>query len=79
MPRNVRNFWLDGRIDGRSSRLEGGPQSKDGGFSLTIKQREDDGIIIAARIWGTADDDSRLRLHVEVADADELLTVETSR
>lgn len=39
MPRNVRNFWIEGRIDGRDSTFAAGPATKDGGFSLTIKQR----------------------------------------
>ena len=43
MPRNVRNFWLDLDVDGRS-RIETGPRSKDGGFRLTILIRDAGGI-----------------------------------
>ena len=40
MPRNVRNFWIELDVDGRKSRIETGPVRKDGGFSLTIRNRE---------------------------------------
>jgi len=37
----IRNFYIDCEIDGRESRLTGGPRAKDGGFNLTIYQRSD--------------------------------------
>lgn len=40
MPRNVRNFWIDAQIDGRESRITGGPSAKDGGMSVEIFFRE---------------------------------------
>lgn len=40
----VRNFWIEGSIDGRNTVLAGGPQSKEGGLEVIIKQREDGGI-----------------------------------
>lgn len=33
MPRNVRNFWIDAQIDGRTV-LTGGPKGKGGGAAL---------------------------------------------
>lgn len=36
---NPRNFWIELDIDGHS-RVASGPQSKDGGFDLTIKMRD---------------------------------------
>lgn len=36
MPRNVRNFWIEGRVDGRSSQIATGPIRSDGGFSLSV-------------------------------------------
>lgn len=39
MPRNVRNFWLDGRIDGRTAVLSGGPGARSGGMRLVIYGR----------------------------------------
>lgn len=43
-PRFVRNFWLSLTVDGRSTTVETGPASKDGGFFLEIKVRENGGI-----------------------------------
>lgn len=40
MPRNVRNFWIEANIDGRTSKVATGPASKDGGFDLEILFRE---------------------------------------
>lgn len=40
MPRCVRNFWLDARIDGRRSPFASGPKSRDGGFHLRIQHRD---------------------------------------
>ncbi|HCJ37848.1 MAG TPA: hypothetical protein DHV37_05925 [Erysipelotrichaceae bacterium] len=37
----LRNFWLDGHIDGRESRICGGPRSKDGGMTLVLDQRDE--------------------------------------
>ncbi|MHB9019374.1 MAG: hypothetical protein ACYC3G_00650 [Minisyncoccota bacterium] len=32
----MRNFWIEGEVDGRKTVLTGGPRSKDGGFTLTV-------------------------------------------
>lgn len=40
MPRNVRNFWIDAQIDGRESRITGGPSAKDGGMYVKVLFRE---------------------------------------
>lgn len=37
--RNIRNFWLDIDIDGRSS-IGTGPKAKDGGFKVTVYVRD---------------------------------------
>ncbi len=52
MPRNVRNFWLELDVDGKRTRVETGPQSKDGGFSLDVKMRDEGGIVRAALLTG---------------------------
>lgn len=61
MPRNVRNFWLDASIDGRSSDLSGGPVAKDGGFNLKLLQRSNgdilDGGAETVNIRGVSDGD----------------------
>ena len=60
MPRNVRNFWVECKIDGQKTRLAGGPRSKDGGFSLTIYQRRRGNVEVAFSIEGRADTDGRI-------------------
>ncbi|HNW57797.1 MAG TPA: hypothetical protein PKM69_08490 [Bacteroidales bacterium] len=40
MPRNVRNFWIYAKIDGRDTRLTGGPSAENGGMSVEIFFRE---------------------------------------
>lgn len=39
MPRNTRNFWIELQVDGHKQ-IATGPRSKDGGFEMTIKLRE---------------------------------------
>lgn len=48
----IRNFWIDVDIDGRKTRLSGGPKSKDGGFSMTICQRDKGQITKSFQIEG---------------------------
>ena len=65
MPRNVRNFWLKATIDGRGSVLSGGPVRKDGGFYLTVEQRDGGEIITALKVSGIARTDGSILLRVE--------------
>lgn len=44
MPRNVRNFWLEASIDGRSSKVACGSPNKEGGFELVVQVREEGSI-----------------------------------
>jgi hypothetical protein len=44
MPQHVRNFWIEGRVDGRKEPIGAGPRAKDGGFYLTIRIRENGAI-----------------------------------
>ena len=48
----MRNFWIECKIDGRKTKLTGGPRSKDGGFNLTIYQRSDGESIKVLKIIG---------------------------
>ena len=48
----ARNFWIECDIDGRKTRLEGGPRRKDGGFELTIWQRSEGGRMKAFAVQG---------------------------
>lgn len=78
MPRCVRNFWLDARIDGRRSRFASGPRSKDGGFTLDIYLRERGDIAGAPlRVQGACRD-GRLYLMVQDGNA-EVFSKETVR
>ena len=61
----VRNFWIELNVDGRESTVATGPRSKDGGFSLTIKQRAEGGIVDALKVWGLVHSDGKLELRVE--------------
>jgi hypothetical protein len=52
MPRTVRNFWIEVTIDGKTSKFAGGPQSKDGGFTLIVKQRNSGEVTEALHVEG---------------------------
>lgn len=65
MPRNVRNFWIEGNVDGRATHIGIGPQSQDGGFSLRILIRENGDISPRVlRIDGRALSDGKLVVDV---------------
>lgn len=61
MPRNVRNWWLELNVDGRVPTASG-PQAKEGGFHLVIKQRSAGVIFDALVVDGLANDDGSLEL-----------------
>lgn len=76
MPRNVRNFWIEVEIDGQKSKFAGGPQSKDGGFSLTVRQRHEGNIRRSVHIAGWFEDSAegnKLVLKTTVNPDDKLL------
>lgn len=79
MPRNVRNFWMDAEIDGRESRLSGGPQSKDGGLFVTFKQRHKGSVTDALTIHAVSSADGSLALQVFDADGVRIYMHETIR
>ena len=64
MPRHVRNFWVEGRVDGRRSPVTGGPRARDGGVSLTLYQREAGAVRTALTIECRALNDGTLRITV---------------
>lgn len=76
MPRNVRNFWLEGDIDGNRAAVSGGPQSKGGGFSLRIKQRHRGGIVEAMTVTGWVMADGSLALEAESGTGAPLVTTD---
>lgn len=61
----MRNWWINAVIDGRKSDLYGGPQSKDGGFYLTIRQRDKGQSVSALIIRGWMKDDGELVLECD--------------
>lgn len=66
MPRNVRNFWIEGIIEGRESPLTGGPRSKNGNFYLDIFIRDKGRVNHALYISGSVScDGSKLTLSVK--------------
>lgn len=73
----VRNFWIAADVDGRSTMLEGGPRSRDGGFSLTIYIRDNGGILRAVSVDGIARSDGTLAL--DVSPASEIRHSDTGR
>lgn len=64
----IRNFYIDCKIDGRKSRLTGGPRAKDGGFELTIYQRSEGEKMVVLRVEGTVRDDEMLALNTYTHD-----------
>ena len=62
----IRNFWIDATIDGRKTKLAGGPQRKDGGFRLEVKVREDGRSVLPLVIVGT-EVDGQLELQVDMS------------
>src|SRR5436190_8165421 len=79
MPRNVGNFWIDAEIDGRSTRLEGGPQSADGGMDVTLKIREGGTVSRCLSIRCYASPRGQLTALVIAPDGGTIACIETDR
>ena len=60
----IQNFYIDCEIDGRESKLTGGPKAKDGGFSLTIYQRSEGKKITALKVAGNVRINGTLALNL---------------
>jgi hypothetical protein len=84
-PRVVRNFWISGEVDGRRSRVSGGPRARDGGLCLTVYQRDRGRIETSLKVACFACPDGTLRIEVEpvlpctFAEADGTIQIETKR
>jgi len=52
MPRNVRNWWIKGRADGAAKEVTFGPRLGDGGFQMTIYQRDKGEVTLALELDG---------------------------
>ena len=55
MPKNVRNFWIELTVDGKKTPIATGPRAADGGFELTVYQRNNGYIVNALTVLGRAD------------------------
>lgn len=64
--RVIRNFWISATIDGRPTRMEGGPAGKGGGVDITLKMRHEGAVVDVATIRGRAGADGSLALTFEV-------------
>ncbi len=64
----MRNWWIEVTIDGRKTKLQGGPRAKDGGFTLTVRQRDNGESVGVLRLDGIADSEGGLRLEIRDAD-----------
>lgn len=69
---SIRNFWIDGKVDGRATGVEGGPRPRDGGFSMTVYIRDEGGIETGVRLAGHARSDGTLALDVTPGTAGEV-------
>lgn len=79
MPRNVRNFWLELSVDGKASRVATGPRARDGGFQLTVKQRDNGGVAITGELVGHVRANGTLALTWEPAKGEPVSLNETVR
>lgn len=61
---NIRNFWIEGEMDGLATRIATGPPARDGGFRLTIYMRREGSVTEALRVRGHAQPDGGLTLEV---------------
>jgi hypothetical protein len=52
----VRNFWIEGEVDGNQTSIGAGPRGKSGGFRLRIQQRSDGEIVDILHITGDESD-----------------------
>jgi hypothetical protein len=60
----MRNWWIEGQVDGRRSEMTGGPKSRDGGFELTVYMRDEGSSKIAVTVSGRATRAGELVLNV---------------
>lgn len=74
----IRNFYVDGRIDGRTAKLSGGPISKNGGMYVDIFIRDEGASRLAVRI-NCIEVNGRLILAVEDGDKNDIYRIETKR
>ena len=74
----VRNFYVEANIDGRATKLGGGPASKTGEMSVRLYQR-DDGAITDALLIECRERDGQLITEVYDKNHNLIFTNETKR
>ena len=85
MPRNVRNFYITGQLDGHQKQLSAGPKGESGCIDLFIRIRENGTVSDKyLRVTGQANKDGKLvlraRAYSEAGYPDgEPLVIETDR
>lgn len=60
----IRNFWMEGHVDGRVPAITGGPRSKDGGMKAVFHMRNKGGSRKALAVYCIANDDGTLQIDV---------------
>ena len=75
MPRIVRNFWVDLKVDGRKSKIGTGPKSRFDGLAIDLQQRS--GKTIAKKYVAIRCHEERgsLCTRVELRGGDEVITL----
>ena len=74
----IRNFYLDGRIDGRTTEISGGPANKNGGMYVDIFIRDEGQSRLGVRI-NCIEVNGKLILAVEDGDENAIYRIETKR
>ena len=74
----IRNFYLQGRIDGRKAEISGGPASKNGGMYVDLFIRDEGQSRLAIRV-NCIEVKGKLILAVEDGDKNAIYRIETKR
>jgi hypothetical protein len=74
----IRNFYVDGRIDGRNTPVTGGPENKTGGMYVDIHIRDQGQSRLGIRV-NCIEKDGKLILAVEDGDGNAIHRIETKR
>ena len=74
----IRNFFLSATIDGRQTRVTGGPASKTGGMEIKVYMRNEGEITIPLEIECYADEEGKLRMYLDIKDHDRVI-IDTER
>ncbi|MDD3039693.1 hypothetical protein [Bacteroides sp.] len=75
----VRNFWVEASIDGRESKVAGGPRAKTDGMTTTIYQRDNGEIVTAFKIVSRVNSKGKLLSEVHDSNNKLVLTFTTER